>query len=287
HRVESAPAPCVFIGKPCDVAATWKARALRSRLDGNLGLTIAIFCAGTPSTEGTLAMLRSMGVESGDEIVGLRYRGNGWPGRAEVTLPGGDGDGEERRSLSYEESWGEILQKHRQWRCALCADHTGEFADIAVGDPWYRPTGEGDPGRSLVIVRTERGRRLLAEAMESGTLTLERVDPALLPASQPNLLRTRGAIWGRLLVCRWMGAAVPRYLGVPALRFWWSELGLREKAQSIYGTVKRVIVRRLRRRIDYRQAVAPARRSSSSHSAPSPAEAVEGERLVGAQKGKA
>ena len=37
----------------------------------------------------------------------------------------------------------------------MCADHTGEFADIAVGDPWYRPHLDDEPGRSLVLARSE------------------------------------------------------------------------------------------------------------------------------------
>ena len=37
-EVEAAPAPCVFIGKPCDVAATWKARRKRPALDEKLGI---------------------------------------------------------------------------------------------------------------------------------------------------------------------------------------------------------------------------------------------------------
>ncbi len=32
-------------------------------------------------------------------------------------------------------------------------------------------------------------------------------------------------------------------------RFWWSELSLKEKARSFYGTVKRVFTKRLRKRI--------------------------------------
>src|SRR5690606_25501257 len=45
NLIEESQAPCVFIGKPCDVAATAKARAIRSRLDEKLGLSIAMFCA--------------------------------------------------------------------------------------------------------------------------------------------------------------------------------------------------------------------------------------------------
>jgi coenzyme F420 hydrogenase subunit beta len=261
QRIEDAPAPCVFVGKPCDVAAAGRAAACRKRLQANLGVTIAFFCAGTPSTKGTLRMLERMGIKDPSAVTGVRYRGMGWPGKAVASVR--TSNGEERRELTYEQSWGQILQEHRQWRCYVCADHTGEFADIAVGDPWYRPLSPDEPGQSLVLVRTERGRRIVHEAMASGYLELERKSPGILPASQPNLLRVRGAIWGRIWTCRLMGAAAPRFGGMPMFRFWLSELNLKEKAQAFYGTVKRVFTKRLRQRITVRPfEPSEARRSS-------------------------
>ncbi|QBI20281.1 coenzyme F420 hydrogenase [Egibacter rhizosphaerae] len=246
--VEESPHPCVFIGKPCDVAATSKARARNERLDENLGLTIAIFCAGTPSTRGTLEMLEQMGIDDPSQVTSLRYRGNGWPGMAEASVRTSDG-GSEYRRLTYDESWGKILQRHRQWRCYICPDHTGEFADIAVGDPWYREIPPGEPGRSLVVARTQRGRRILNSAVAAGALTAEPADPGILPASQPNLLHARGATWGRVVASGWAGAATPRFRGFSLRRVWLKRLTVREKARSLLGTFKRVARRRLYRRV--------------------------------------
>ena len=244
--IEDAPLPCVFIGKPCDVAAVYKAKQMRSALAEKVGVTIAFFCAGTPTTNATLELLRRMGVDDPSQVVDLRYRGNGWPGDATVTLR--TSSGIETRSLSYEESWGEILTNHKQWRCHVCADHTGEFADIAVGDPWYRSVGPDECGSSLVLVRTERGRRVLREATEAGYLALTRADASILPRSQPNLLRGRGAVWARILVSRLMGVDVPRYRRFPTFRFWLTRLSCMEKVRSILGTARRVVKRGLRDR---------------------------------------
>lgn len=245
--VESAPAPCVMIGKPCDIAAAQSACELRPALGERLGLTIAIFCAGTPSTQGTMEMLRQLGVDDPRRVESVRYRGNGWPGNATVTWRDDNGAAREA-SLTYAQSWGEILQKHRQWRCYICPDHTGEFADISVGDPWYRPIPEGAMGHSLVLVRSERGREIVRRAMAAGYLTLERVESRIVPASQPNLLSTRGALWGRMIALRMMGALVPEFRNLPLFRFWLSELSLKQKAQSIYGTIRRVFRKGLRER---------------------------------------
>lgn len=235
-EIASAPGACVFIGKPCDVAGAMKARALIPGLAERLGLTIAFFCAGTPSTQGTLDLLKKVGVPEPERVKSLRYRGNGWPGR--WTVRWDEGGQEREASMSYEESWG-FLQKYRQWRCYICPDHTGEFADVAVGDPWYRKVEEGEAGKSLIVARTARGLAAVKAAAADGYLVLERQDATLLPRSQPNLLRTRGRLWGQMAALRVMGVARPRYVGFKTFRFWLG-LPLSAKAQSTLGTVRRV-----------------------------------------------
>lgn len=247
--IEQSDQPCAFIGKPCDVAAVQQVRRLRPALDEKLGITIGFFCAGAPSTQGTLDMLKSMGVTNLAEVSEVRYRGRGWPGMASVTYR--DDGGEERtEELTYKESWGD-LQRYRQWRCYVCADHVGEFADIAVGDPWYRPIEDGDPGRSLILARTQRGREYLARAHAAGYLEMERVEPSILPRSQMNLLGARGSLWARLLACRLFGAAIPKYVGFPMFRFWLSQLSFKQKISSVTGTIKRVFRKKLRQRITF------------------------------------
>lgn len=240
--IENAPESMVFIGKPCDVAATRKARALRPALDEKLDLTIAFFCAGTPSTKGTLEMLRQMGLADPQQLQALRYRGAGWPGDATAVFL--DENGECKTSkMTYEDSWGGILAKHVQWRCRLCPDHTGEFADIAVGDPWYRAIEPGESGSSLILGRTARGRDFIERAIASGYIEAKNVDSSLLPKSQANLLKVRGAVWGRTTALRMIGGWVPRYTGMAQLPFWWRDLTLREKLRSIFGTIYRCVRR--------------------------------------------
>lgn len=248
--VENAKGPCAVIGKPCDIAATENSRRLRPELDRKIGFTVAFFCAGTPSLQGTFEMLRQMGVKDPESVVSLRYRGRGWPGMASAAFRDDVSGGAIRTAeMTYEKSWGDVLQKHRPWRCHVCVDHSGEFADIAVGDPWYRTLRDGEPGRSLVLARTERGRRILAAAVESGHLVLEKVGPEILLRSQPNMLRTRATIFGRVLASRASFAAAPRYRGFSLFSSWWRVLTPKEKAQSIYGTLKRVFTRGLLKRI--------------------------------------
>jgi coenzyme F420 hydrogenase subunit beta len=245
-RIASAPGPCVFIGKPCDVAGAQKLRQLQPDLAANLGLTIAFFCAGTPSTQGTLDLLAHMGVDDPASITSLRYRGNGWPGKWTVTYRD-DGAEEHTASMSYEDSWG-FLQRYRQWRCYICPDHTGELADIAVGDPWYRQVEPGEAGKSLIVARTARGVKLLHAAAAAGYISLESNDETLLPRSQPNLLNARGRLWGQLVTLRALNVPHPRYSGFALFPHWRTQLSVKEKAQSFYGTLKRVFRKKLYRR---------------------------------------
>lgn len=236
--VEEAEGPCVVVGKPCDIAATRAAADRRPELAQKVGLTIGIFCAGTPSTAATSDLIRGLGIDPAD-VEKLDYRGEGWPGEFRLQTRSG-----QTRSLSYAESWGS-LTKRRQWRCMICPDHTGEFADLSVGDPWYRRT-EGQDGRSLVVVRTEQGRAALHQAMADGAIEGGQLDLDKLPASQPSLESTRGALWGRLVTLRLAGVASPTYRGLPIFPLW-LRLGLRQKFGSFAGTLRRIKVRRLRR----------------------------------------
>ncbi len=237
NQIEAAPAPCVFIGKPCDVAGLRKAQALRPQLDSKVGVAIGIFCAGTPSTQGTLDLLRQFKTNP-DEVEEIRYRGKGWPGMYTAQLRGEDFPS---HKMSYQNSWG-FLQKYRPYRCHLCPDGTGEFADLSCGDPWYREIEEDELGYSLVVVRTERGREILHRAMAAGYVHLERAEPHKLEQAQKNLLGKRRAIWGRLIAMRAFGIPTPRLYGFSLFKNWCT-LSLKEKLRSILGTARRIITR--------------------------------------------
>jgi len=246
-EIDEGQEKVAFIGKPCDVAAVQRARKLRSNLDKNIGITISFFCAGVPSTEGSLKLLEREGISDPELISGLRYRGKGWPGLWTAEYAGIDED-KSVRQLSYSDSWG-FLQKYRQWRCYVCPDHTGEFADISVGDPWYKKIKPDEAGNSLIVVRTELGEQLIKDAINAGYISIMNRDSSLLLKSQPNLLDARGALWGRLLGLRLAGAAVPKYHGFKMVSFWCSRLNWVEKLKSIVGTVKRVYRKRLLKRV--------------------------------------
>ena len=236
---------CVFIGKPCDVAALRKSQELDAALNGKVCLAIGIFCAGTPTSEGTNALLDAMEIEP-EQVEQLRYRGCGWPGMTVAKMKDRDDD---IRQMTYQQSWGDILSNHGQFRCRLCPDGTGELSDISCGDPWYRDYGPDDPGRSLVLARTELGADILRKAMAADYLRLERVAPEALPTSQEALLKRRRHLWGRLAMMRAMQIPTPVYRGFNLFGNW-LDLSLSEKVRSLMGTFRRVALRKLYRPCD-------------------------------------
>jgi coenzyme F420 hydrogenase subunit beta len=257
--VEQAPAPCAVIGKPGEIAALANARKLRPQLDAKVGVTMSFFCAETPPTGGTLALLKKMGVAR-ESVADLRYRGQGWPGHFAPTRRG---DSEPCAKMTYAESWA-FLQKFRPWSVHLWPDGSGELADISCGDPWYEQPDGKNPGFSLVVVRTERGRDIVRRAREAGYLTLTRAEPWKLDRSQSGLARKKAAVWGRVAALRLFGLPVPRFIGA---NLWpcWLRLPLKEKLKSTVGTARRIFTKKIYRRLQLDHSTATRVTARSLH----------------------
>jgi coenzyme F420 hydrogenase subunit beta len=227
----------VFIGKPCDAAAVSELRRRDPDVQRNVGLVLTFFCAGTPSTRGTLDLMNSLDVKR-DEVTQVHYRGEGWPGKFRVISNNGS---DERKVLSYKESW-EKLTSYRPLRCNLCPDGLGRVADIACGDAWDQYEQNGDPGRSLALVRTERGRQILERARLAGYVTVRRVGAENVLRAQESLLSRRRALFGRLAAFRLLGVPTPAYQGFSLLRSWW-RIGAIQQSQTVLGTLRRIVQR--------------------------------------------
>jgi coenzyme F420 hydrogenase subunit beta len=222
--IEEAAGKCVFIGKPCDVSAVQKARKLNPKLDRNLGVVLTFFCAGTPSTQATLALLNELDAPvSGISM--LNYRGEGWPGGFHARYD----DSAMDTFLSYEESWSK-LNRQRPIRCFVCPDGLGEFADISSGDAWHRYKEESD-GLSIILPRTNLGSELMSKAVDAGYISIEESTIEDLLRAQP-LIKRRQEIWGKIAGMRTVGLRVPAFRGFHLLRAWLSSSFL-EKIKSL------------------------------------------------------
>jgi coenzyme F420 hydrogenase subunit beta len=216
-------------------------REKRPALNRNLGLVLTFFCAGTPSTKGTLNLIKSLDV-SPEKVASVHYRGEGWPGRFRVMS--GNGDGE--KSFSYMKSWSR-LSHDRPFRCHLCPDGLGRVADIACGDAWERFSDGQDSGRSVAVVRTRKGQEILHRAMAANYVDLEPVGITAVPAGQPSQINRNREVFGRLLAMRLLMVPTPRFTGFSLFRSW-MQLPFLGKIKTILGTTRRLVLRGLWRR---------------------------------------
>ncbi|MCA9412132.1 MAG: Coenzyme F420 hydrogenase/dehydrogenase, beta subunit C-terminal domain [Candidatus Omnitrophica bacterium] len=242
--IEKGEGLSVFIGKPCDAATVCQLATEKVELGEKLGVVLSFFCAGTPSTRATLDLLDSMDIPR-EEIDTLRYRGEGWPGGFKVRYR----NREKEKFMTYKDSWGTI-NRYRPLRCTICPHGLGRVADLSCGDAWndYDDTRQ-DEGQSIVLVRTERGRRILHGAIEAGYVTLSRITPQQVVDAQP-LLQRRRDVFARILGMKLCLLPTPSFPNFSLLRSW-KNLPLKRKLRITSGTVRRVLTRGLWKRKQY------------------------------------
>jgi len=123
-------------------------------------------------------------------------------------------------------------------------DGGGELADISCGDPWYVEPDGRNPGFSLIVARTELGKKIVESAISEGYLHATKAESWKLDASQAGLLNKKGSIWGRRIVLRVFRIPVTEFVDLNLFSPW-LRLPLKAKLQSIIGTARRVFRRRL------------------------------------------
>lgn len=233
------PGRFAFVGKPCDVAGLRQLARHDPRVDAKVPYMLAFMCAGVPSYRGTSALLQAMGAADESAVTAFRFRGDGWPGFATAVLADG-----RKFTMDYDTSWGTILNRHLQFRCKICPDGIGEFADIVCADGWHvdeagRPLFDESDGRSLVLTRTPKGEALLGEAMAAGAIVTEPVSIAAIGHMQPFQARRKGMVLSRLAAMALTGKQRPRFAGLE-LAANTRKLGLKENLKSLGGTLRRI-----------------------------------------------
>lgn len=238
ERYLASSARHAFVGKPCDVAALAALRQVDPRVAVRFPYLLSFFCAGVPSLAGAREVLGQLQAPEA-QLAAFRYRGNGWPGFATARLR----DGTERR-MSYADSWGKILSRHVQFRCKICPDGTGGFADVVCADAWEAdvrgyPVFDEREGSSLIVSRTAGGEALIAAAVAAGRLQVAPFDAAGLAAIQPGQAGKRRLTLARLLALRLLRRPAPVYRGFHLARNA-ARAGLRANARNFLGTLRRV-----------------------------------------------
>ncbi len=171
-------------------------------------------CAGVPSEHATNDIIDSFGMKK-ESVKNFRYRGDGWPGLTKAVSFSGD-----VKTMTYNESWGNILNRKLQARCKVCADGTGEAADIICADAWHKATDGGYPsfeeqdGRSLILVRTKVGQCILEEACKKNFVKLTgHYNLSDLAGIQPYQKNRKQTAFSRMLALKVLGVNTPVFKG--------------------------------------------------------------------------
>lgn len=225
-----------FVGKPCDVAALRAYLRLKPELNARIPVLLSFMCAGIPSLKGSHEVVDAMGGEVAS-LKHFRYRGDGWPGMARAEQADG-----RVFEMDYNTSWGQILNRHLQFRCKVCADGTGEFADLVCADAWHGKDGYPDfaerEGRSLILARTDAGRALLAEASQRQAIAREPLAVEHIAGMQPFQLSRK-----RLAAARALATLLARGRSVYYRRMGLLQASRQEKLITIlrnaWGTYRR------------------------------------------------
>lgn len=204
-----------IVGKPCDIAALRQYAKLNPLVDQKIKYMISFMCAGIPSIKGTFSLLNELGVSKAD-LASLSYRGKGWPGLTTAKTKAG-----KSYSMNYETSWGTILNRHLQFRCKICPDGIGEFADIVCADAWEGKDGYPDfsekDGSSLIISRTEQGEKVIQEVIGSA-LSVSTFEVSKLSEIQPYQEKRKMTLLARLIAMRMFLLKIPKYQNMSILK---------------------------------------------------------------------
>lgn len=148
-------------GLPCHIAGITGHPKLRKQVV----LTLGLFCSHTPGYPFLDRFLKE--AAPGETVKGVRYRGQGWPGRSALLLQG-PGEKEPRREeIPFVSMWHtyNYHKSYQQPRCRSCTYYSAETADISLGDPWVLAKKDHQ-GTSLIFVRSDAGQAALDAAQE-------------------------------------------------------------------------------------------------------------------------
>jgi coenzyme F420 hydrogenase subunit beta len=240
HRLLDEGRRFALLGKPCDVAAIRNLARIDPRVEEQIPYCLTIFCGGVPTLQTAHEIAAHHGVPE-TEVEVFRWRGHGWPGPTHIRARDG-----RSYDLSYDQTW---FDPSRPWsydiqfRCKICPDAIGELADVSCPDGWVmrggKPIHEEAPGVNVLVARTERGERLVAEAAAAGAIGLAPFEISEFDAMHGDHLPRKLGNPARMAALKIAGVPAPRFEGFRPWRMIW-RAGLGRSFRAFLGTMRRV-----------------------------------------------
>lgn len=227
-----------FIGKPCDVSAL---KAYMKKYDTlkNIIYTFSFFCAGVPSDNAQVELLKELGCSNVSECKKLNYRGNGWPGYTTCYFKDGH-----ISTMTYEKSWGNILGRDVRKMCRFCMDGIGIMADITCCDAWIltkdkKPNFTEADGRNAILVRNEQGEKILHAMRDEKRIVCENANIDDLKYMQTYQYERRATMIDRILAMLISRKEIPNYSFKEMIKLS-KYVSIRKHLHIFKGTLQRI-----------------------------------------------
>ena len=129
---------------------------------------IGLFCAGQHSGKFIDELIVKSGCNKND-VTDFRFRdkdAGGWPGNIKIYT-------ENESYVMNQKVRHELKKVYENYRCLLCFDQMNIFSDVCVGDPWGIERNDNKEGNTVIIARTQKGKKLIEDAEIDGVISTE------------------------------------------------------------------------------------------------------------------
>jgi len=180
QRIKDENGSFGVVGLPCHVHGLRKLQASDWKHNHKIKFIIGLFCGVNLDFSATEYLINKLNVKKSN-ISSLEYRGGKWPGGFRIITK--DGNMHFLDKTYYDVVNAMYVPK----RCLLCPDLTSEFADVSIGDAWIE--GPNKEKLSTVIVRSEKGDKLMREAISHGFLKSTEISKEDVLKSHSHLIK--------------------------------------------------------------------------------------------------
>lgn len=164
--IREFPGKLAVVALPCDAKIVRHACQRDDKLDNKIRCVISLVCGHNSEPALTDKVVGELGNGHG-ELVDLQWRSGHWRGKMTADFE----DGQQVAVPFSRFSNYRNLYFFAQRKCHYCNDHYGYYCDISAGDIWSAKMRKEPIKHTALIVRSERGREIVASAFAAAVVT--------------------------------------------------------------------------------------------------------------------
>lgn len=195
------------VGLPCHIHGIRKLQSQKAflQLSGKIVFTLGLLCGSNRSPDAIAHLIRESADVDLSEVERFEYRGgiDGQEmkifsrGKREITVSPGE--------------WRIVSQSMAKDRCRMCCDYAADLADLSLGDICHpQDIKKRIPNWNSLIVRTEKGERLVEEAGKAGVIETSPLEEASFYGNVGFEMKKHGSVY-TFLERKRCGWPVPNY----------------------------------------------------------------------------